>query len=229
MGFFKNVFLKKKFFSLASVLNDFTARYEDELTLKIGDSVKVIEIINENWVKCQNITENEQIGLVPISYLQIFLDNDERISLTNRNSIQSLDMPSIASKYVPWDNVFNTCSNKVDKTQNQPLVPSFEPFNVLEFEQKGNTGKKKEPPFRPPPPKITTNEKSGKKCKKSRNKEIFAIPNSNQSFNNLNNILNENLTEKSKVVQDLLATEIVYLFDLNAWESVIFKTILTIF
>lgn len=153
---------------------------------------------------------------MPINYLQIFLDNDENISLKNRNSTQLLE--STSSKYVPWDNVFN---NKADnQLHKQPLVPTFEPFNVLEFEQKTNIRNKKEPPFRPPPPKIPSNKKK-KSSTKIENKEILPLPNSNKF--NFNNSLNESLTEKCKVVQDLLTTEIVYLFDLNAWELVNFQ------
>lgn len=209
-------------FRIGCVLNDFEARYVDELTLKAGDSVKLLEIIDDNWVKCQNIAENEQIGLVPISYLQIFLENNENISLKNRNSLQLQPNNTLPSKYVPWDNVFNSISSQQpnssikDIIPNHPTVPSFEPFNVLEFDNFQKTKIKKDPPFRPPPPKVTIMNLAS--TKKPQQIEIFSPSN----LSSLNNINKEGLNEKEKVIQDLLSTEIVYLFDLNAWESVRF-------
>lgn len=78
-------------------MNDFLARFDDELTLKSGDSVKVIEIIDDNWARCQNIADSGRIGIVPISYLQIFLDNDASSS----DNLPTLDnQPDVRSFFL---------------------------------------------------------------------------------------------------------------------------------
>lgn len=57
------------------MLYDFKARYQDELTVKAGYSVKVLEVVNDEWARCWNpVTDAE--GIVPQGFLQIFLDDD---------------------------------------------------------------------------------------------------------------------------------------------------------
>lgn len=63
-------------FSVASVLFDFEGRYPDELSVFAGDSVNVLDFPSNDWARCWNpITEKS--GIVPISFLQIFFDEDE--------------------------------------------------------------------------------------------------------------------------------------------------------
>uniref|UniRef100_A0A0K0DS18 Dynamin-binding protein n=1 Tax=Strongyloides stercoralis TaxID=6248 RepID=A0A0K0DS18_STRER len=61
-------------YGLAVVLYDYTAQYDDELTVLKGYSLKVIEFCGDEWVKCQN-PKTEQIGIVPIAFLQIYSDD----------------------------------------------------------------------------------------------------------------------------------------------------------
>ncbi|CEF70799.1 Dbl homology (DH) domain and SH3 domain-containing protein [Strongyloides ratti] len=61
-------------YGLAVVLYDYTAQYDDELTVLKGYSLKVIEFCGEEWVKCQN-PKTEEIGIVPIAFLQIYSDD----------------------------------------------------------------------------------------------------------------------------------------------------------
>lgn len=63
-------------FRVASVLFDFEGRFPDELSVSAGDSVNVIDFSGTDWARCWNpITE--KTGIVPISFLQIFFDEDE--------------------------------------------------------------------------------------------------------------------------------------------------------
>lgn len=60
----------------ATVFYDFNGRYDDELSVQAGYSVRVIQICNEEWTMCWNPV-NGRSGIIPSSYLQIFLDEDD--------------------------------------------------------------------------------------------------------------------------------------------------------
>uniref|UniRef100_A0A0N5A3P1 SH3 domain-containing protein n=1 Tax=Parastrongyloides trichosuri TaxID=131310 RepID=A0A0N5A3P1_PARTI len=62
-------------YGLASVLYDYTAQYDDELTVLKGYSLKVIEFCGDDWVKCQN-PKTEEIGIVPVAFVQIYSDDN---------------------------------------------------------------------------------------------------------------------------------------------------------
>lgn len=61
---------------MALAVDDFAARFSDELSLHGGDSVRVLELVDDNWARCQSLADN-RVGIVPQSYLQIFLDSDD--------------------------------------------------------------------------------------------------------------------------------------------------------
>lgn len=52
-------------------LYDFNADGEDELTVKEGDKLAVLEKDGEEWWKCKNIEGVE--GVVPASYLEVVI------------------------------------------------------------------------------------------------------------------------------------------------------------
>ncbi|KAH7693514.1 Protein Y37A1B.17 a, partial [Aphelenchoides avenae] len=81
---------------LASVLYDFQARYPDELSVKAGYSVKVLEVTNDEWVRCWNPVTDEE-GIVPQGFLQIFLDDDADEDPTNADQ----DVPCPPAYYEP--------------------------------------------------------------------------------------------------------------------------------
>lgn len=71
-----NTHIKLQNFSVASVLFDFEGRYPDELSVSAGDSVKVIDFVGTEWIKCWN-PMTDKSGMVPVGFLQIFFDEDE--------------------------------------------------------------------------------------------------------------------------------------------------------
>uniref|UniRef100_A0A915E1K9 SH3 domain-containing protein n=1 Tax=Ditylenchus dipsaci TaxID=166011 RepID=A0A915E1K9_9BILA len=202
---------------VASVLHDFTGRYEDELSAKAGDSLKVVEIIDENWVRCQNLANNE-VGIVPQGFLQIFLDNERSSFIANNATFRN----SEEVKEVDWN---EEVINWQTKPRESPRLPAVQPFNVLDFEafDVGQVKKRKQAPSRPPPPKDVSPEKQGSPRKsngpknESNNDLVRSFPPTSQPLNTGAGVLKSNGTDvKEKVVQDLLSTEITYLFDLDA-------------
>lgn len=55
----------------ASVLYDFTADGEDEMSVKEGEQLLILERDGDDWWKCQNA--NGHTGMVPASYLEVLL------------------------------------------------------------------------------------------------------------------------------------------------------------
>jgi actin cytoskeleton-regulatory complex protein SLA1 len=55
----------------ASVLYDFTADGEDEMSVKEGEQLLILERDGDDWWKCQNA--DGHTGMVPASYLEVLL------------------------------------------------------------------------------------------------------------------------------------------------------------
>uniref|UniRef100_A0A914L8S7 Scaffold protein Tuba n=1 Tax=Meloidogyne incognita TaxID=6306 RepID=A0A914L8S7_MELIC len=85
---------------VATVLYDFEGRFEDELNVKAGDSIQVSSVIDNEWAKCRDPTTG-QSGIVPQSFLHIFLDGlespKEISQISSKNGENSFN--SIASSY----------------------------------------------------------------------------------------------------------------------------------
>lgn len=106
-------------------------------------------------------------------------------------------------------------------------MPSFQPFNVLDFNFFNNSASSEEPkkgipPSRPPlPKKIPENVQQNNGECEMQERMTGLSASTPKSTNIITPISKQDLNVlKEKVVQDLLSTEIVYLFDLNVWESV---------
>ncbi|KAI1726454.1 SH3 domain-containing protein [Ditylenchus destructor] len=136
---------------VASVLHDFAARYEDELAVNAGDSVKVVEIIDDNWARCQNLS-NGKCGIVPQSFLQIFLDNEQVATAPNYPPIDLAE--SNGTGEIPWDNEALKWQNESAAHKTAPLPAPVQTFDAHDFDifETSKSHKKEQPP-RPPPPK----------------------------------------------------------------------------
>ncbi|KAI6175491.1 hypothetical protein M3Y97_00694900 [Aphelenchoides bicaudatus] len=65
------------------ILYDFEGRYDDELSIQEGFSVRVVQIYDE-WIMCWDPV-TEKTGIVPSSYLQIFLDEEDDLDTNGEN------------------------------------------------------------------------------------------------------------------------------------------------
>ncbi|CAB3409659.1 unnamed protein product [Caenorhabditis bovis] len=60
----------------ATVKHPFTARQTDELSVKTGDAVRVLRLVNDEWVMCKD-PDSERTGIVPVGFLELYLDDEE--------------------------------------------------------------------------------------------------------------------------------------------------------
>lgn len=76
-------------FSYCNVLFDFDARFEDELSVKAGYVIRLIQLYEE-WAHCWNPVSG-QCGLIPLSYLQVFLDEDDQDNVSETPNYETAD------------------------------------------------------------------------------------------------------------------------------------------
>lgn len=60
----------------ANVRHAFTGRQGDELTVKAGDTVRVLRMVNDEWVMCKD-PDTENTGIVPVGFLEVYLDDED--------------------------------------------------------------------------------------------------------------------------------------------------------
>lgn len=63
------------FYSMASALFNFTARHNDELSVSEGESVSIVEMINDEWAHCFNPASGRS-GIVPLSFLHLYANEE---------------------------------------------------------------------------------------------------------------------------------------------------------
>ncbi|EFO98673.1 hypothetical protein CRE_09842 [Caenorhabditis remanei] len=61
---------------IASVRHAFTGRQGDELTVNAGDTVRVLRMVNDEWVMCKD-PDTEKTGIVPVGFLEVYLDEED--------------------------------------------------------------------------------------------------------------------------------------------------------
>uniref|UniRef100_A0A915MXV5 Dynamin-binding protein n=1 Tax=Meloidogyne javanica TaxID=6303 RepID=A0A915MXV5_MELJA len=234
---------------VATVLYDFEGRFEDELSVKAGDSIQVSSIIDNEWAKCRDPTTG-QSGIVPQSFLHIFLDGlespKEMSQISSKNEENSFN--SIASSY---DQPPSNSSASISSMSN------FASSNVCDWPNPWETSNVSInnsnvfnnvfslPPPRPPPPNPilrqtsfteSANELSiqnSQFIQKDRRKSLTSIKEDEQQYQSLINPAGNAFTNplipqletingsdtKSKVLLDFLNTEQIYLFDLQTWQN----------
>ncbi|KAJ1349342.1 hypothetical protein KIN20_004892 [Parelaphostrongylus tenuis] len=209
----------------ATVRHDFVARQSDELSVKMGDSVRILKMVNTDWVFCKD-PSTDTFGIVPVAFLEVYLDEDED---DHRNSTMQ-SRPSSAI-----DQNFSTLANNSFTVP--PSVPDWRTSTRLEEPQQplasasshtwatfgddwGTATEKKPPPARPPPPKITTmspselisvTEMLGTADRKST--PVITTATSNPSLNQEE--------KRAKVLEELINTELQFITDINAYTEAV--------
>uniref|UniRef100_A0A1I7U2L2 SH3 domain-containing protein n=1 Tax=Caenorhabditis tropicalis TaxID=1561998 RepID=A0A1I7U2L2_9PELO len=60
----------------ANVRHAFNGRQGDELTVNAGDTVRVLRMVNDEWVMCKD-PDTEKTGIVPVGFLEVYLDDED--------------------------------------------------------------------------------------------------------------------------------------------------------
>ncbi|PIC32246.1 hypothetical protein B9Z55_012648 [Caenorhabditis nigoni] len=60
----------------ANVRHAFVGRQGDELTVNAGDTVRVLRMVNDEWVMCKD-PDTEKTGIVPVGFLEVYLDDED--------------------------------------------------------------------------------------------------------------------------------------------------------
>ncbi|VDO65691.1 unnamed protein product [Heligmosomoides polygyrus] len=220
----------------AIVRHDFIARQNDELTVKMGDSVRVLKMVNTDWVSCKD-PATDASGIVPVAFLEVYLDEDEddgrdgtsqhRPQSATEQTFSTLTNTSFTAPPVVPD--WRT-STRVEDPAPPPgnygfLYLSLVPMHVVNVEagpqshgwatfgDDWNVVEKK-PPARPPPPKVTTTSPSEMisvtemlGMAEKQNTPVITASNSN---------LNQD-EKRSKVLEELINTELQFITDINAY------------
>lgn len=167
--------------SMASVLYDFEPRYQDEISVKAGDSVEVLALVDCEWAKCRDPISG-RVGIVPQSFLHIFLDQTDSNDTAPAND-SAFSTPSSLTPVAFTDPLLHDSHSLYtsSKTLHPPLPKSiFTPtqtstatnkgfFDPWELEQpnpfasatmprKASAPNLIAPPPRPPPPKMSAHE-----------------------------------------------------------------------
>lgn len=213
-------------FSYATVLHNFEARFGDELSVQAGYSVRIVQLVDSEWAQCWNPVDCEQgrclcivldfLGLVPQSFLQIFLDDDDGEATETTPAATPVSQPAD----VPWNHPF------APEADNSRLsAHSLEPEDSHSAKDSGNASlssvnaegeklsnvdkefdelfglKRQSKPSRPPPPLVSAMRAAPSPPASNSSNEPWQT-----SFN--------------KIVEELLASETNYNLELNAWEEV---------
>ncbi|GMS95781.1 hypothetical protein PENTCL1PPCAC_30223 [Pristionchus entomophagus] len=135
---------------IAHVLHDFNGESANEMSVKGGSQIKVISYLNEEWVRCYNPL-TDSIGIVPISFLQIYAD-DEADDSRWYSSTTSFTSTPITLHTLPThvtvlpDDIWSSgwedreCSVKVNKQPPRPPPPSRETMEILKEKKDRNGG-----------------------------------------------------------------------------------------
>nr|CDJ83925.1 Src homology-3 and Dbl homology (DH) and Variant SH3 domain containing protein [Haemonchus contortus] len=205
----------------AIVRHDFIARQSDELTVKMGDSVRILKMVNTDWVSCKD-PATDASGIVPVAFLEVYLDEDEDDGreATNRNRPTSYTEQSFStlanSSFAPPPSVpdWRTSTRVEDVT---PPFASTQSHAWATFDD-WNTVEKKPPPARPPPPKVTNMSPSEmisvtEMLGMTEKQSVPVISASNSA-------LNED-EKRSKVLEELISTELQFITDINAYTEAV--------
>ncbi|CAD5218741.1 unnamed protein product [Bursaphelenchus okinawaensis] len=133
----------------ATVLYDFQARFQDELNVNSGFSVRIIELPDSEWAKCFNPMTFET-GLIPQTFLQIFLDDETELNNAALNPVPSYSSDLNTIPLYSYDeNRFSTSydQNRTSTTSfefNRETADSWEtPFsNSINYDRSGDDPKK---------------------------------------------------------------------------------------
>ncbi|EPB67070.1 SH3 domain protein [Ancylostoma ceylanicum] len=206
----------------AIVRHDFIARQNDELTVKMGDSVRILKMVNTDWVSCKD-PSTDSSGIVPVAFLEVYLDEDEedgRDGLSTQarpTSVTEQSFSTLAS------GSFNAPPSIPDWRTSTRLEEPIQPLASAQTHEWATFGddwnsstEKKPPPARPPPPKntsmspsemISVSEMFGAAEKQSA--PVITATTSNANLNQDE--------KRAKVLEELINTELQFITDINAY------------
>ncbi|KAE9412788.1 hypothetical protein Angca_002915 [Angiostrongylus cantonensis] len=211
---------------LATVRHDFLARQSDELSVKMGDSVRILKMVNTDWVFCKD-PATDTFGIVPVSFLEVYLDEDE-------DDLRNATPQSRPSSMT--DQSFSTLGN--NSFVGLPTVPDWRTSARLEDPQLpsakasshawatfgddwGIATEKKPPPARPPPPKVIATMSPSElvsvtEMLNTADKNSAPVMTSTSSNSNLNPE-----EKRAKVLEELINTELQFITDINAYTEAV--------
>ncbi|EYC25170.1 hypothetical protein Y032_0012g1744 [Ancylostoma ceylanicum] len=210
----------------AIVRHDFIARQNDELTVKMGDSVRILKMVNTDWVSCKD-PSTDSSGIVPVAFLEVYLDEDEedgRDGLSTQarpTSVTEQSFSTLAS------GSFNAPPSIPDWRTSTRLEEPIQPLASAQTHEWATFGddwnsstEKKPPPARPPPPKntsmspsemISVSEMFGAAEKQSA--PVITATTSNANLNQDE--------KRAKVLEELINTELQFITDINAYTEAV--------
>ncbi|KAL6738145.1 hypothetical protein Aduo_011724 [Ancylostoma duodenale] len=210
----------------AIVRHDFIARQNDELTVKMGDSVRILKMVNTDWVSCKD-PSTDASGIVPVAFLEVYLDEDEE---DGRDGLPAQARPASMT-----EQSFSTLASASFNAP--PSIPDWrtstrleEPIQPLASAQThewatfgddwNSTTEKKPPPARPPPPKNTSMSPS----EMISVTEMFGMAEKQSAPVITATTSNANLNQdekRAKVLEELINTELQFITDINAYTEAV--------
>uniref|UniRef100_A0A0K0DJB4 SH3 domain-containing protein n=1 Tax=Angiostrongylus cantonensis TaxID=6313 RepID=A0A0K0DJB4_ANGCA len=187
---------------LATVRHDFLARQSDELSVKMGDSVRILKMVNTDWVFCKD-PATDTFGIVPVSFLEVS---------TKFGLVQIWHFPATLLQTRIFF-VFPLASSHAWATFGDDW---------------GIATEKKPPPARPPPPKVVLSSYFFSTRLYSPFSWFFLwglilmfmqsapVMTSTSSNSNLNPE-----EKRAKVLEELINTELQFITDINAYTEAV--------
>ncbi|KAK6746637.1 hypothetical protein RB195_000110 [Necator americanus] len=209
----------------AIVRHDFTARQSDELTVKMGDSVRILKMVSTDWVSCKD-PSTDASGIVPVTFLELYLDEDEedgrdgpsthtRPASMSEQSFSTLASGSFSAPLSIQD--WRTSTRLEEPIQ--PLASAKTHEWATFGDDWNSTGEKKPPPARPPPPKTSLSPSEMVSVT-----EMFGMAEKQDAKTITATISNVNLNQeekRSKVLEELINTELQFITDINAYTEAV--------
>ncbi|ETN77002.1 SH3 domain protein [Necator americanus] len=209
----------------AIVRHDFTARQSDELSVKMGDSVRILKMVSTDWVSCKD-PSTDASGIVPVTFLELYLDEDEedgrdgpsthtRPASMSEQSFSTLASGSFSAPLSIQD--WRTSTRLEEPIQ--PLASAKTHEWATFGDDWNSTGEKKPPPARPPPPKTSLSPSEMVSVT-----EMFGMAEKQDAKTITATISNVNLNQeekRSKVLEELINTELQFITDINAYTEAV--------
>ncbi|CAJ0928655.1 unnamed protein product, partial [Mesorhabditis belari] len=213
---------------VATVKHAFNGRETDELTLQAGDSVRIIRMIDNEWVLCREPL-SDRVGIVPSNFLEMYLDDDveelaESVHENLRDNDSGWGSSTINQSNNIYQNTFNTQFNTLPGPQSSALPSNSSWAKFEEWDIAKSIEDKKPPPARPPPPKaLPTSPDSGSIpwASFSETTPKTGVTPSTSTTVLSSNSATTNIAERNRVINELIASEQAYCTDMQSLEKAV--------
>ncbi|VDM43112.1 unnamed protein product [Toxocara canis] len=219
----------KNALGMASVLFDFTARQNDELSVCAGDSVSLVKMVNDEWAFCFDPANNRS-GILPLSFLHVFGNDDdeddlyeggdnERTTPLPPAEFESLPVGSPTAQQITID------ADQLDAffgfSSGDSMQPSADINSIIKESFGYEQEKKKLAPARPPPPKLNAVRLRPTEPRRMAPPRPVSLPSFATDLQTPFSRAGPNLdmeATKQRVVEELIASELQYLSDIGMWQ-----------